>query len=254
MDVKPIRQLKQNVTDAPKKSVKLAQHTAHTTFRITIGSIVTTEQESVRAVRAVIRRGRGHPPEWRGRWPRRLRRQSERDFEKYIEDYVRYLLQIRRMPTLTEVKQLEETIGRLMQALDQVIEEKTRVKAEHAGEVPSEWLEEMAAMLGRKPRPSDIPAAPPPLVSAPPPVGDPTPVADGAPARADGTSAQAAKSVPRMKEPFPGYRTLSAPQILMQIPALTPQQLRHVQQYEERHHRRITILRAVESQLAALGA
>ena len=54
-------------------------------------------------------------------------------------------------------------------------------------------------------------------------------------------------------EPFRGYRSLSAAQILTQIPALTRQDLRKVQQYEERHRWRVTVLTAVENQLAALG-
>ena len=107
-------------------------------------------------------------------------------------------------------------------------------------------------MLGRKPQPTDAVPPPPTAISAPPPLPA---TADHAPATPRATSAEEQvaappKPAPRMKEPFPGYRGLSATQILTQIPALTPQELRKVQQYEEKHQRRITILRAVEMQLA----
>ncbi len=245
-----MQRLKKGVTWAPKQSARLARRTAQTTFRVTLGAVVTTEHESVRLVRSVILRG--SPSAAHRAFPRRF--QNDRDFETHIEEYIKYLLNLRHMPTLTEVKQLEETIGRLLVALDEVLEEKNRIKAEHAGEVPNEWIEEMVAMLGRKPRPADVslmrPASPPP---PPSPSGDHASGPPPQPARPEGASQPAAKPTPKMAEPFRGYHTLSGAQILTQIPALTPQQLRKVQQYEERHHRRVTILRAVENQLAALG-
>ncbi|MFN8473802.1 MAG: hypothetical protein U0822_16550 [Anaerolineae bacterium] len=248
MDAQRIERLKRRVKYAPRDSVRLARHTAGTTFHATLGAVVVTEQESARLMRSLVRRSSPRA----SHWLLPLGYRSEHELETYIEGYVRYLLQLRRMPTLSEVKQLEETIGRLMEALDQVLEEKKRVKAEHAGEVPSEWIEDMVAILGRKPRPADVPSMQT-ASSAPaaPPSGDHVP-APSAPPR-DPEKSTEAKPPPRLKEPFPGYRTLSAVQIQTQIYAMTPQQLRKVQQYEEQHHRRVTILRAVEAQLAVLG-
>lgn len=251
MEVTPLKRITQNVAQAPKTSARLARRTAQTTFRVTLGAVVTTEQESVRLVRAVIRRPRTthHRP-----FPKGV--QHKRDLETYIEDYVKYLLQLRRMPTLTEVNQLEETIGRLLIALNEVLEEKNRVKAEHAGEVPTEWMEEMVALFGRKAR-HDLgdpqPSADPPLTAQPSAKHASGPPSETPPTEDEDTPKPAARPVPRIVEPFRGYRTLSASQILTQIPALTLQELRKVQQYEEKHQRRATILHAVENQLAALG-
>ncbi len=52
------------------------------------------------------------------------------------------------------------------------------------------------------------------------------------------------------REPFPGYDTLTVKEIVARLPELDEEQLRAVRTYEALHQNRVTVLRAVDHELA----